>query len=120
MAPLPVLAAMAAFVPVAVTAPDTTLNFTTTRAVAQVRMTNLTCDPAGGSHPDAEAACKLLSDVDGDLNALEPEPGIACTMQYDPVTVRVSGRWRGKSQQFSATYENSCVMHAHTGPLFDF
>lgn len=110
---------MAAFAPMVVAAPSTTLNITTTRSVAQVRMANLTCEPAGGSHPDADAACQLLSDVDGDLDALEPDPGIACTMQYDPITVRLTGLWRGKSRQYTTTYENSCVMRAHTGPLFD-
>ena len=37
----------------------------------------LTCDPAGGSHPDSAAACAVLLEHE---DALEPVPGdVACT-----------------------------------------
>ncbi|NGO15238.1 hypothetical protein G5C60_48565 [Streptomyces sp. HC44] len=66
----------------------------------------LRCHPAGGSHPDAGAACEQLDKRTSwgeDLFA-PARPGGMCTMQYGgPATARVTGTWAGRP--VDATYE---------------
>jgi hypothetical protein len=67
----------------------------------------LTCDPPGGDHPDAEAACRLLSRL---KDPFAPVPSDAvCTEIYGgPQTATVTGTFRGEpvSAEFSRT--NGC------------
>jgi hypothetical protein len=79
----------------------------------------LTCDPVGGSHIEAEQACRELATVAGDIAALA-ETGESCTLIYDPVTVSVEGWWHGRPTSFSATYGNSCQLHQQTRAIFHF
>lgn len=59
------------------------------------RTWTLTCDPTGGDHPDAEAACALLAEMERPL-APVPE-SVACTEIYGgPQTARVTGVLRGE------------------------
>jgi hypothetical protein len=55
----------------------------------------LTCDPAGGTHPDPEAACRVL-ETNG-AAALPPVPkDKACTQIYGgPETATITGTWQG-------------------------
>ncbi|WP_447004184.1 SSI family serine proteinase inhibitor [Saccharothrix isguenensis] len=117
MAPLPLLAALAALVP-AVSAPESILMLSTSRGMT-MRATTLMCEPAGGMHAHAEDACRALSDVDGQFTGLATGHAF-CTLEYDPVTVRASGTWRGETRVFEARFPNPCVMRAETGPVFDF
>lgn len=57
----------------------------------------LTCDPPGGDHPRAEAACRNLENAG--RNAFAPVPkGMMCTQQYGgPQTATIRGTWRGES-----------------------
>jgi hypothetical protein len=85
------------------------------------RTSELNCDPAGGSHPDADAACTDLSRAQGRFDAL---PGDSthpyCPMLYRPVTASARGYWRGKPVSFRATYPNGCVLTQRTGAVFRF
>jgi hypothetical protein len=84
-----------------------------------VRFANLTCDPAGGSHPEAGAACRDLAAARGDFTKLPGEgPGIACPDVYAPVTVVAFGVWRGASVSYNAEYGNACELAVATGPVF--
>ncbi|RFU82890.1 hypothetical protein DY218_30615 [Streptomyces triticagri] len=61
----------------------------------------LECGPgvAGGSHPEAEAACEQLEALAADgRDPFAPVPEDAlCTMQYGgPATARVTGSWHGR------------------------
>ncbi|MFD1148879.1 SSI family serine proteinase inhibitor [Saccharothrix hoggarensis] len=116
MAPLPLLAAMAALAPT-FAAPESSFVLTVLRGDS-LRVTDLTCEPAGGLHPRAEQACLALSDVDGEIGGLSTGQGF-CTLEHDPVVVRASGTWRGETRSFEAVYPNPCVMRAETGPVFD-
>lgn len=60
----------------------------------------LTCDPAGGSHPDPAAACTVLTSKG--RQALPPKrKDVACTAVYGgPQTATVRGTWQGR-QVFS-------------------
>ncbi|MET8687663.1 SSI family serine proteinase inhibitor [Streptomyces sp. NPDC004732] len=68
----------------------------------------LNCHPTGGSHPDAAAACKRLTEVTvwgTDPFAPVPKDSM-CTMQYGgPATAHVTGVWQGRP--VDATYDRS-------------
>jgi subtilisin inhibitor-like len=77
----------------------------------------LTCDPAGGTHPDPATACKQLDQVDGNFKALNVNPG-PWSLIYRPVTVTAKGTWRGSNVNYKATFANSCVLERQTGAVF--
>jgi hypothetical protein len=70
----------------------------------------LTCDPAGGDHPDAEAAC---ADLDaqaqqGEIFAPLPADRI-CTEQYGgDQTARITGTFRGAPVDVSLSRVDGC------------
>jgi hypothetical protein len=68
----------------------------------------LTCDPVGGSHPDPEAACATLAELDPEV--FEPVPPDAmCTMIYGgPQTAEVTGHWNGDPVDAEFARENGC------------
>ncbi|MET9624228.1 MULTISPECIES: subtilase-type protease inhibitor [unclassified Streptomyces] len=78
------------------------------------RAVTLNCSPRpSGTHPAPAAACKELAGVGGDLAQLSVMWGDSpCTRQWDPVTVTGDGVWQGRRVSWSATYANTCEMHA--------
>jgi hypothetical protein len=69
----------------------------------------LVCSPtAGGTHPNAAAACGELAAAGGDFDRLHGRPMRFCPMIYDPVTVSAEGVWNGASVSYRHTYPNSC------------
>lgn len=82
------------------------------------KIVTLSCDPTGGTHPAAAAACQ---DLNASQGGFERAPGdTICTMQYAPVTVTATGYWNRAPKQFRKTYGNECVMRTHTGDIFHF
>jgi hypothetical protein len=81
------------------------------------RRASLTCQPAGGSHRQGRAACTELAKVGGRFERLQLAGGV-CTMQYDPVTVTASGRWKGRKVAYRHTFGNACTLSTTTGPVF--
>jgi hypothetical protein len=79
----------------------------------------LTCHPSGGSHPNADAACQALGEVNGDFNLLGGGHSI-CTQNYAPVKVAARGNWQGRPVNFEKTYSNSCIAESETGKVFVF
>jgi hypothetical protein len=79
------------------------------RGDGTVRTTTSTCDPAGGDHPDPDAACAAL-DAAGGARAFAPPPSDeVCTEQYGgPQVAEVEGTVDG--QQVSARFSrvNGC------------
>lgn len=68
---------------------------------------NLTCRPAGGSHPAAKLACAELRSVSNPFQ--RPAPDEACTMIYGgEQQARVTGRWAGKKVNRKFTRTNGC------------
>ena len=67
----------------------------------------LTCDPAGGTHPDPEGACAA---VDGHRSALNPVPaGRACAQVYSgPERAQITGTWRGETISASLSRNDAC------------
>ena len=68
----------------------------------------LTCNPAGGTHPDPEAACKALQ-AHG-AAALPPVPkDKACTQIYGgPETASITGIWQGAQIASSFARNDGC------------
>ena len=82
--------------------------------------TTLTCDPAGGNHPNAGAACAELARVSGNLDRLRPDGQVLCTMEFRPVTATAHGAWRGRLTTWQRTFSNPCLLYASTGSVFQF
>ncbi|MDL4772630.1 MULTISPECIES: SSI family serine proteinase inhibitor [Thermomonosporaceae] len=87
-------------------------------AASGTRSVTLSCDPPGGSHPEAARACAQLSRSGGKFTR-EPAD-IACTTIYSPVVAKADGLWRGRPARFRAEYANDCALHASTGAIFAF
>jgi hypothetical protein len=68
----------------------------------------LTCDPAGGTHPDPDAACATLGELDPEV--FEPVPDNApCTMIHGgPQTATVTGQWNGEAVEAEFSRANGC------------
>ena len=68
----------------------------------------LTCDPPGGSHPQPEAACAALTDIDPTMFDPVP-PNQACTQIFGgPETATVSGTWNGDAVDAAFARNNGC------------
>lgn len=79
----------------------------------------LTCDPAGGTHPEPRESCEVLTQVGGDFEALPLEPAF-CPRVWDPVTVTVRGHWYGEPVEFQETYSNAACAAAGSDGIFWF
>ena len=68
----------------------------------------LTCDPAGGTHPNPAAACAALAARGTD--ALPPKrKDVACTQVYGgPQRATVTGTWQGKPVRSSFSRTDGC------------
>ena len=68
----------------------------------------LTCDPAGGDHPNAEAACAKLAEAGAQI--FEPVPADqACTMIFGgPQTATITGTFQGENVDASFSRANGC------------
>ena len=68
---------------------------------------SLTCDPAGGDHPDAEQACAA---IEGHRSALNPVPkDRMCAQVYGgPEKATVTGTWRGEQIFAALSRTNAC------------
>jgi Subtilisin inhibitor-like len=95
------------------------LSITSKATGSLIAKASLTCNPAGGSHPDPEAACRQLTEADGRIEAIPEEEG-PCTLEFNPVILRASGTWNGEDRRFEAEFSNRCVGTRSTGGvLFD-
>ncbi len=96
-----------------------TLSMTSATGGETLAKASLTCEPAGGSHPNPEAACAQLSRVDGRIEDIPEDPG-PCTKDFKPVIVSASGSWRGEERRYEREFSNPCVAIRQTGGvIFD-
>jgi hypothetical protein len=79
----------------------------------------LKCAPTGGNHLSAEDACDILTEVDGEFEALPTVP-VVCVLIYQPVIIEVGGNWRDRVVRFDREYPNLCVAGAESGGVFRF
>ncbi|MFC8074462.1 SSI family serine proteinase inhibitor [Streptomyces sp. NPDC057307] len=71
----------------------------------------LSCGPAGGTHPESASACARLDELAGEeKDPFAPVPkGQMCTMQMGgPATARVTGTWQGRSVDATFSRKNGC------------
>ena len=95
------------------------LTLSYTAAAGHAAAVVLTCDPAGGVHPEAKRVCKALAKVSGDPSRMKAAK-VMCTLEFAPVTAEVKGKWRGKTVTWSHTFGNACDLNRATGVLFAF
>jgi len=70
---------------------------------------HLTCDPAGGDHPDAEAACQALADAGGAAAFTPVAADMMCTQIYGgPQTARVIGTVDGQQVEGDFKRTDGC------------
>ena len=90
----------------------------TTAGSSGAAVAELRCEPTGGTHAQADEACRVLAGVDGRFDALEAPAGTICPAVYDPIVVTAEGRWRGRAVDHVREYANGCELRAATGPVF--
>lgn len=81
---------------------------------ASVTWTLVCGAPVSGTHPEAEAACAHLQELEAPLAPLPPD--MICTEQYGgPQTARVTGRWAGEPVDLELTRSNGCSISQWDG-----
>ncbi|MFD6949755.1 proteinase inhibitor I16 subtilisin-type inhibitor [Nocardiopsis sp. TSRI0078] len=78
-----------------------------------IKALSLQCDPAGGTHPRAEAACEAIAEGGSIRNAKGEDR--ACTMVHDPVVATASG-----AEEYQQEFPNHCMLTSEKGAIFDF
>ncbi|WP_341829981.1 SSI family serine proteinase inhibitor, partial [Streptomyces hainanensis] len=67
----------------------------------------LECAPAGGDHPESDAACETLLDVEQPFDGVDE--GTMCTYMYGgPAHATVEGVWNGEPVSAEFTRSNGC------------
>ncbi|MEV8532513.1 subtilase-type protease inhibitor [Streptomyces sp. NPDC051211] len=87
-----------------------------------LRAVTLSCMPGpDGTHPDPAAACAELRAEQGRFEAItEDGQEVACTREWDPVTVNAAGVWQGRLVNYAHTFSNQCALRHGSGTVFDF
>lgn len=92
---------------------------TTTLSTGSTTSVTLTCEPTGGTHPDAEAACQDLITVNGDISQLPSIGG--CAGVSIPVIDSAWGFWSGRFVHYRRQFDNAgCGIVATGGHVFHF
>lgn len=93
----------------ATTSPGTalTITFDANGKGTDVKTWTLTCDPAGGDHPDAVGACAALAAAKDPFAPLAKDA--ICTDIYGgPSVATIKGTWRGQPVDARYSRENGC------------
>ena len=87
---------------------DTDLTIVINDGSGSTKTWRLTCNPAGGTHPDPQAACRAL-EANG-AAALPPVPkDKACTQIYGgPETATLTGTWKGQQVMSQFARNDGC------------
>lgn len=80
----------------------------------------LTCDPPGGSHPNAETACAEIEAANGLIENIPAQPDATCSTEYEPSVINVIGIWQDHPVQFQEIATNAGCARISHGSLFDF
>lgn len=88
----------------------------------QSRNVVLQCDPTGGDHPRADAACNELQAVDGHFQDLDAASSSAksCTKERRSVTASAEGVWKDRQVKYQSSTVNLCELQRSTGSVFAF
>lgn len=91
-------------------------------AKAPAKTVTLTCEPAGGSHPDASGACQTLAAAQAPFKAPPKSQTQICTKIYGgPQVANVQGTWQGKPVKAKFTRTDGCELNRwkRLGPVLD-
>lgn len=91
------------------------LTLTLTKEFEAPKTVTLECEPTGGTHPDAAAACADLIAANGQIDRIPRVPGAVCAADYDPTTASASGFWRGQVIDYSKEFPNPCLANVEAG-----
>ena len=72
---------------------------------------DVTCDPAGGSHPRPESACEFLelaAESGADPFEMVPADAVCSSIYGGPETATVEGEWRGQPVDAIFSRDNGC------------
>ncbi|WP_158581460.1 SSI family serine proteinase inhibitor [Actinomadura spongiicola] len=85
------------------------------------RTATLTCEPAGGTHANAEVACAELAKVNGRIKDVPWNRGWLCLQYWEPVDATATGYWRGVPIEpyFETITNDGCARHQH-GHVLNF
>lgn len=87
---------------------DTELTVTVDQGDGKTETWTLTCDPTGGTHPDAAKACAALA-AKGEQAMPPVKPDMMCTQIYGgDQTATITGRWKGDAVNASFSRKNGC------------
>jgi Subtilisin inhibitor-like len=78
---------------------------------------SLTCDPAGGTHPDPAGACADVAAAGGAIERIPPL-SLFCPTYVDPTPISVTGFWRGVPVSFSSVETNPVCARISHGRVF--
>jgi hypothetical protein len=94
--------------PTRTSAPETRLEVTVQAAETMPpKQWTLSCDPPGGDHPDAAAACAALEKGKAPFAPVPKD--MACTqISGGPQTATITGTWRGERVTASYNRSNGC------------
>lgn len=70
---------------------------------------NLRCEPTGGDHPDAAAACAALTEIDDPFGDVAPAARCEEIPGSDEAVATVTGDFRGRPVDARFSRENACV-----------
>jgi hypothetical protein len=89
--------------------------------VHELAQVTLTCDPTGGTHPDAQNACDDLTAADGDISSI---PAVTCPTPptgFLPATATATGTWGGVPDNFTESFVSPwCINDDTGGNVFSF
>jgi len=90
-------------------APETSLTITVDAGDDEPPVeSTLACNPAGGTHPDPEAGCAALAELDAEA-FMPVAADQMCTQIYGgPETATVRGTWQGERVDASFSRQNGC------------
>lgn len=84
-----------------------TITFDSDGKGSDLKTWTLTCDPAGGDHPDAQGACTTLAAANEPFAPL-PTDAICTEIYGGPSIATIKGSWRGQPVDARYTRENGC------------
>jgi hypothetical protein len=93
---------------------STDLNITVSDGAGKTDSWKLTCDPAGGTHPDPEAACAALAAKGASALPPVPEDRMCTQIFGGPQTARITGTWRGEPVNATFSRTNGCEISRWT------
>jgi hypothetical protein len=87
---------------------DTALTVVVDDGKGKVTTWRLTCDPVGGDHPDAEAACRALEENGAAALPAVPKDRVCTQNMGGPQSATVTGAWRGREIVSHLSLGNGC------------